>query len=169
MAGPKAFFWPRPVRSPATLPIGSNQRLVGYLLQNSGFHIVQHGLHHDYMEFERDDRSEIRRRLERGARLLREAGFPRPQTFVAPYDKFSRVSLAETAGRFRVVSSGWYESRRLPVSWWPKYFLKKSSVARRIGGLAGRCCFRIPAAFSPATARAKRCWTRLEKPSVAAG
>jgi hypothetical protein len=44
---------------------------------------------------------------------------------VAPYDKFSRVSLAETAKRFPVVSSGWYERRRLPISWLPKYVLKK--------------------------------------------
>ena len=122
---PEGFLLARTGSVPATLPIGGNRGLVGYLQQNPGFHVVQHGLHHDYFEFERNDRSEIRRRLERGTKLLREAGFPRPQTFVAPYDKFSRASLAEAAGRFRIVSSGWYESRRLPICWWPKYFLKK--------------------------------------------
>ncbi len=122
---PEGFLWNCSESMPGTMSIGSNQKLTGYLLDNPGFHIVQHGLHHDYFEFDRVDRQEICRRLERGTRLLRDAGFPHPAAFVAPYDKFSRVSLAETANRFPVVSSGWYERRRLPLSWWPKYLLKK--------------------------------------------
>src|SRR6266480_2182807 len=71
------------------------------------------------------NRAEIERRLDQGARLLSEAGFPAPQTFVAPYDKLSRVSLQEVARRFAVLSTGWFELRRLPFSWWPRYALKK--------------------------------------------
>jgi hypothetical protein len=56
---------------------------------------------------------------------LVEAGFPRPQTFVAPYDKLSRASLLAVAERFRVLSTGWFELRRLPYSWWPEYLKKK--------------------------------------------
>jgi hypothetical protein len=73
----------------------------------------------------------------RNASLLMEAGFPRPQTFVAPYDKLSRASLAEVAARFRVLSTGWFEWRRLPyLAWWPKFALKKLRKADhwRIGG-----------------------------------
>src|SRR5213594_227406 len=44
----------------------------------------------------------------------------------APYDKLSRASLEEVARRFRVISTGWYELRRLPVGWWPRYALKKA-------------------------------------------
>jgi len=113
--------------APATMPIDGNQKLVRYLLDNPGFHIAQHGLHHDFFEFGREDRREIRRRLEEGSKLLSEAGFPKPRTFVAPYDKFSRASLDEAARAFPVISSGWYELRRLPVSWWPGYALKKAS------------------------------------------
>jgi predicted deacetylase len=122
---PEGFLWNQSESMAGTTPIASNQKLTGYLLDNPGFHIVQHGLHHDYFEFDRDDSPEICRRLERGTRLLRDAGFPHPAAFVAPYDKFSKVSLVETAKRFPVVSSGWYERRRLPRSWWPRYFLKK--------------------------------------------
>jgi uncharacterized protein DUF2334 len=122
---PEGYLWNQSKPMPGTLPIGCNQKLTRYLLDNPGYHIVQHGLHHDYFEFDRDDRQEICRRLERGTELLRDAGFPHPAAFVAPYDKFSRVSLAETAKRFPVVSSGWYERCRLPISWLPKYVLKK--------------------------------------------
>jgi hypothetical protein len=122
---PEGFLWPQTKPIPGTRAIGSNRGLADYLLDNPGFCVVQHGLHHDYFEFDRDDRQEIRRRLDRGTKLLQEAGFPRPPAFVAPYDKFSRISLSEAAKRFPVISSGWYESRRLPLAWWPRYFLKK--------------------------------------------
>jgi len=108
-----------------TVPIGSNQDLVSYLLSNPGYRIVQHGCHHDYHEFDCEERVDVIRRLETGRTLLQEAGFPQPGTFVAPYDKLSRVSLQEVAARFRVLSTGWYELRRLPYSWWPQYGFKK--------------------------------------------
>src|SRR5208282_5714503 len=105
--------------------IGSNPKLVNYLRGNPGYHIVQHGCHHDTLEFDCLDRVEAARRIERGTQVLLEAGFPRPDTFVAPYDKLSRASLAEVAARFRVLSTGWFELRRLPYSWWPKFAVKK--------------------------------------------
>ena len=55
-----------------------------------------------------------------------EAGFPKPETFVAPYDKLSRASLSAVADRFQVLSTGWFELRRLPYSWWPNYAVKKA-------------------------------------------
>src|SRR5258705_13934422 len=58
-----------------------------------------------------------------------QAGFPRPQTFVAPHDKFSRASLFAAAKSFPILSSGWYELKRLPVAWWPRYAFKKFSGA----------------------------------------
>ena len=107
------------------MPIAANQSLVNYLRDNRGYRLVQHGCHHDYLEFDSVNRAEIVRRLERGAERLLEAGFSRPETFVAPYDKLSRVSLREVAARFRVLSTGWFELRRLPWSWRPKYVLKR--------------------------------------------
>jgi len=122
---PEGFLVGKRGGLPPALTIGSNRELVDYLRANRGFHIAQHGYHHDYFEFDRSDRAEIERRLDQGARLLSEAGFPEPQTFVAPYDKLSRVSLQEVARRFAVLSTGWFELRRLPFSWWPRYALKK--------------------------------------------
>jgi hypothetical protein len=106
-------------------PIGTNRKLVSYLLENPGYRIVQHGCHHDYLEFDRPSQSEVSQRLDKGAQLLMEAGFPRPQSFVAPYDKLSRTSLIEVARRFRVLSTGWFELGRLPRRWWPRYVIKK--------------------------------------------
>lgn len=112
-----------------TVPLASNPKLVNYLRDNPGYHIVQHGCHHDFHEFDSAEPLEIRRRLENGAQRLLEAGFARPTTFVAPYDKLSRESLREVSHRFRVLSTGWYELRRLPYSWWPRYAVKKLSGA----------------------------------------
>jgi hypothetical protein len=109
----------------AHVPIGTNEKLVRYLLDNPNYQIVQHGCYHHYHEFDREPRSHMGQLLEHGTKLLIEAGFPKPQTFVAPYDKLSRASLLEVSNRFRVLSSGWYELKRLPLTWWPQYALKK--------------------------------------------
>jgi len=106
--------------------IGDNPALVRYLKESSGYHIIQHGYDHGYHEFESGNQEDISRRLREGARLLTEAGLPRSRTFVAPYDRFSRVSLQETARHFDVISSGWFELGRLPYGWWPEYSLKKA-------------------------------------------
>lgn len=118
-----------------TVPIARNGKLLDYLKANPGFQILQHGCHHDYLEFDSPDRQEICRRLDQGSRFLQDAGFPRPRTFVAPYDKLSRQSLHEVAARFRVLSTGWFELRRLPYSWWPRYGVKKlrKSAHWRVG------------------------------------
>ena len=111
------------------LAIGSNSKLADYLRDNDGYEIVQHGLHHEYLEFERLAVEDAPETIRRGTQLLLAAGFPRPQTFVAPYDKFSRLTLRAVAEHFPIVSSGWYELRRLPRAWWPAYAWKK---ARRV-------------------------------------
>jgi hypothetical protein len=73
------------------------------------------------------DPEEVVRRLTEGAELLESAGLGRPQTFVAPHDKLSRVALREVRKRFRVLSTGWYELKRLPAAWWPQYLLKRAT------------------------------------------
>src|SRR6266446_3054482 len=109
------------------LPIGSNRKLVRFLLDNPGFHVVQHGYHHTLNEFESRNPEDVLYRLGQGAKLLSAAGFPAPQAFVAPYDKLSRVSLAAAARFFRVVSTGWFDLRRVPFWWWPWYAFKRLS------------------------------------------
>jgi len=123
------FLWPNRDQNPnppdGTAAIASNPRLVSYLQENNGYGIVQHGYDHSLFEFDSDQPEDIRQRLARGMELLREAGFDRPRTFVAPYDRFSGVALKEAVRCFRVVSTGWFEMRRLPVAWWPRYALRK--------------------------------------------
>jgi hypothetical protein len=107
------------------LAIGANPALVNYLLANPGYHVVQHGCHHDQLEFNALGRREAGRRLDRGTEKLLEAGFARPRAFVAPYDKLSRASFQEAAARFEVLSTGWFELCRLPYLWWPRFAIKK--------------------------------------------
>lgn len=121
----EGFLPPQDSGQHRTVPIGANRDLVEYLLGNPAYHIVQHGCHHDYLEFDCPVQDEAIRRIEHGRQRLLEAGFPEPRTFVAPYDKLSRSSLQAVAGRFRVLSTGWFELRRLPYSWWPRYLKKK--------------------------------------------
>src|SRR5262245_43809377 len=120
-----------------TATIGENPALVQYLLENEGYKIVQHGLHHDFHEFDHSNSERIAQMLVKGTLRLMEAGFPRPETFVAPYDRLSRAALAEVAKRFPILSTGWFELRRLPVRWWPRYVLKKVRAAPhwRAGGI----------------------------------
>lgn len=126
---PEGFLLAKNGTRAATVPIGANPEMVKYLRDNPHYRIVQHGCHHECFEFERDSRAEIAARLEQGTRMLIDAGFPRPITFVAPHDRFSRAAYREVANRFRIISSGWFELRRLPISWWPEYLGKKTRGA----------------------------------------
>ena len=120
----------------ALAPLADNRELVDYLKSEPGYRIVQHGCHHDLFEFDGSDAAALAARLERGAASLAQAGFGRPATFVAPYDRISRTAWRELAARFDVVSTGWFEARRLPRRWWPAFALKKLSGRRhwRAGG-----------------------------------
>lgn len=123
--GRREAFVPEQPGEP-TVPLAAGRDLVSYLKDNPGYHLVQHGCHHDCFEFGVSDRAEIERRLERGAARFAEAGLARPRVFVAPHDRFSPESLRATARRFAVVSTGWFEWRRLPPEWWPRYAVKKA-------------------------------------------
>jgi hypothetical protein len=123
--GTEGFLRAGPEKRVGTRPLGSNPALARYLLENPGYHVLQHGCHHDCFEFDRDASGEISRRITRGKRLLLEAGLPEPETFVAPHDRFSKAAYVEVARNYRVLSTGWFELRRIPRAWWPQYTLKK--------------------------------------------
>jgi hypothetical protein len=129
---PELFLLAKKGGAARHLPMCTNPKLVNYL-KTSGYQIVQHGFTHEFvdgqMEFNRDDRADIAQRLDQGTELLLDAGFAQPATFVAPYDQLSRVSLEEVAARFRILSTGWYEIGKLPISWLPHYAVKK--IAKR--------------------------------------
>lgn len=126
---PELFLIGKISPTPKYLPIGCNPRLVDYLKSNPRYKILQHGCAHEFVnlqtEFSIEDREDVCRRLDEGMKFLMDAGFPRPHTFVAPYDQLSRVSLEEVSRRFEVLSTGWYELRKLPPAWVPRYAVKK--------------------------------------------
>ncbi len=111
--------------TPDQLAIGSGPELLDYLRNNRGYHLAQHGLTHGFLEFDSLSYGEAASRLDQGTQLLIQAGFSRPVAFVAPYDKISRGSYRAVAERFSIISTGWFELRRVPVPWWPKYLWKK--------------------------------------------
>jgi hypothetical protein len=126
---PEGFLVAAKDVKPGTYPIGSNAKLVQYLRENAGYKIVQHAYHHEFVngapEFDIHDRRDIARRLDLGTKHLADAGFEKPSTFVAPYDRITRAAYLELNKRFKLVSTGWFEFRRTPLRWWPKLFLKK--------------------------------------------
>ncbi|MBI3885774.1 MAG: DUF2334 domain-containing protein [Opitutae bacterium] len=132
---PEEFVFGRPDPAKPRVWIGANRELVAYLQENSGYEIAQHGYDHSLDEFGSRDTRDLKRRLDKGAQLLAAAGFARPSAFVAPYDRFSAAALRLTAARFGVVSTGWFELRRLPLGWWPAYAGKKLAATAhwRIG------------------------------------
>jgi len=119
------FLLAKHAGTPTELPLANNDKLVRYLHENPGFRVLQHGYDHSLFEFGSNQRADLANRLDQGTKALAAAGFRAPRTFVAPYDRFSRVSLREVAKRFEVISAGWFEPRRLPLAWWPQYALKK--------------------------------------------
>jgi hypothetical protein len=118
--------------------IGMGNELVDYIRSEPGYHVAQHGCHHDIFEFGGSDRRELAGRLDRGAHLLREAGFTPSGAFIAPYDRLSRAAFVEVAARFDVISTGWFEAGRVPLRWWASYALKK--LGRREHWRAGGKC-----------------------------
>jgi hypothetical protein len=122
---PEQFLFAKNGTRAPSVAIGENQKLIRYLLENSNYHLAQHGFDHSLFEFDLPAQTEIRRRLNDGRKLLKAAGLGEPKTFVAPYDRLSRESLGEVANQFRVLSTGWFELRRLPASWFPNYARKR--------------------------------------------
>lgn len=106
------------------VPIGQNRALTQYLQSERLFHVVHHGYDHSQGEFD-CDRREADRRFAAGAQRLAAAGFPRTWAFAAPYDRFSAAALRAAAARYPVVSTAWFEWRRVPAAWWPAYGLKR--------------------------------------------
>lgn len=137
--GLELFLMAKTPQTPKSIPIGQNEKLASYLRENSGYHILQHGCRHEFVdggpEFAHENRQEISNRLDEGTQYLIDAGFRCPTTFVAPYDQLSRIAHIEVARRFRVLSTGWYELNRLPPKWWPHYAIKKTFRAQhwRVG------------------------------------
>ncbi len=126
---PEGFLVAAKDVKPGSYPIGSNPKLVRYLKENSEYNIVQHAYHHEFVngepEFDIHDRADIARRLDLGTQHLLEAGFAKPQTFVAPYDRITRESYLELAKRFKIISTGWFEWGRIPERWWAEMLAAK--------------------------------------------
>jgi len=128
---PEGFLVAAKGVKPGFYKIGSNPKLVSYLKENSGYEIVHHACHHDFVggnpEFDQHDSADIARRLDHGVKCLREAGFEDSGTFVAPYDRLTPASYRELCKRFSLISTGWFERRRLPKSWLTSYVGHKLS------------------------------------------
>ncbi len=115
--------------APGVAPIADNRRFVDYVRAEPKLHVVQHGLRHEIVggrfEFDRDDARDVATRMDAGSRALRDAGFPKPSTFVAPQDQISRTAVRAALARYAVLSTGYYSLRRLPRRHWARYLIDK--------------------------------------------
>lgn len=126
----EGFLMARTPNLPSHVGLKYGVEVVEYLKANPGYELLHHGWEHTYLEFNRKDPGEIRRRLEHGAREFEAAGFTPPRTFVAPYDQISREAYVELSKRFDIISTGWFELGRIPLKWLPAYLLKKAQKRR---------------------------------------
>src|SRR4051812_35027704 len=70
-AGEREGFLPKdPNPAVETVPLAESRALTQYLRENPGYAIVQHGCYHDTFEFDRSERAEVVRRLDRGRQRL---------------------------------------------------------------------------------------------------
>src|SRR6266446_3366492 len=63
---PEGYLACKNGESSQTVPIGANEKLVRYLLDNPGYRVLQHGCYHDWFEFDSVLTDEILRRLQHG-------------------------------------------------------------------------------------------------------
>ncbi len=132
--GFEGFLMGNRAGEPGLSPIHDHTALVDYILHESAYEVLQHGLSHEFVkgtyEFAQTSRVDIIRRLELGRQILLDAGFPLPHVFVAPQDQLSRISLKEVAQRFRILSTGAYWIERMPSYFWPQYLWSKKVRGR---------------------------------------
>lgn len=107
------------------IPVGHNSELTSYLRANPGFHIAQHGCHHERAEFARHSRLEIGRRLSQGAALLLNAGLGYPIAFVPPDDRLSSTAFDEVTSRYRVLYCRRSLWGSVPLKRWPANLLRR--------------------------------------------
>ncbi len=122
---PEGFLLTKIGTLPNYLSIETATELLQYLKQNPDYHFAHHGYEHDYLEFMRKDGAEIERRLEAGHKCFANAGLGRLKTFIAPYDQLSTASFRAVSKHFQILSTNTFRLKRLPVGWWPRYFLKQ--------------------------------------------
>ena len=126
---PEGFLVAAKGVKPGYYKIGSNPKLVNYLRSNPNYEIVHHACHHEFVngapEFDIHDAADVARRLDHGFQCLREAGFADSGTFVAPYDRLTPASYSEVVKRCKLISTGWFDRRRIPQAWLPGYVLQK--------------------------------------------
>jgi hypothetical protein len=101
--------------------------------------VLAHGLSHRRLrggtELGALDQATAAGRLSRAAAILTRALGARPLGFVAPWDALSRGALAAATEAFALVSTGWVDRARLPLSAWPAFVAERvaRTEALRVG------------------------------------
>jgi hypothetical protein len=102
--------------------------------------VFLHGLSHERVrggtEFGALTQAEALDRIDEGLRVLGAAIDRQPLGFVAPWDALSAGALRACAMRFGLVSTGWVDRTRLPMSAWPAHVVER--VTRREALRVGR-------------------------------
>jgi hypothetical protein len=115
-------------------PIAQNRGLVEYIRSEPRLSYRAARLPSRQLRVRRFQSARAGTALDRGANSLREAGFALPEAFVAPYDRLSREAFVEVAARFDVISTGWFEARRVPLRWWRGLRAEEAGAAAALAG-----------------------------------
>ncbi len=110
-------------------PIDENHKLVEFLKSLKNAEFLLHGFTHKSevgrFEFEIEDENTIEEKLNKGSNIFEHSFEKKPETFVAPQDKFSQKSFFAIQKRFEIFSLGWIDKTRIPKSFLIKYYLMK--------------------------------------------
>ncbi|MFO0755137.1 MAG: DUF2334 domain-containing protein [Byssovorax sp.] len=113
-----------------TVELAWDTPLSAWLRENEGLaDVFVHGLSHrrirEGTEFGALDRGEAEARIARGLRIMERALGRRPAGFVPPWDRLSAGAVQAATAAFDLVSTGWIDRARLPLSAWPAFFLER--------------------------------------------
>ena len=124
------------------MPITVDQPITQWLRRNPTLlGVMQHGHTHrrgqDATEFGAISAEAAAAKMDRGADVLEAAFGYRPNSFVPPWDVPSRGAIGAAAGRFDLLSCGYVNRHRLPLTAWPAHLAERRqrSELLRIGDL----------------------------------
>jgi len=106
--------------------ISENISLTQTLRSITSNEFLLHGYEHSgqggQCEFEARDSCQLEKKLNKGIEIFSDAFGKKPDTFVAPQDKYSFEAIELIKQYFNTLSLGWLDKLRLPMSCLPAYY-----------------------------------------------
>ena len=115
--------------TPGNFILADNQGLIDSLKQIKQNEYILHGYEHSghlgLCEFEETNATLLKQKIDSGIEIFKDSFGKKPDTFVAPQDKYSFQTIQLIKEHFNTFSLGWVNRKRLPLSCQASYFKKK--------------------------------------------